>query len=202
MAIAPIPSVTGTGVFLPGADIDTDEIIPARFLKCVTFDGLGDAAFADVRYNEDGSPKPNYPLNKPQYQDATILVAGINFGCGSSREHAPQAIYRAGFRAIIAESFAEIFFGNSTNLGLPCVCADAVEIRNLAATIEADPTTEIVVDLENKEVRFGSESFAVSIPDSARSALVRGRYDQLGELLEEEDQVEAVASKLPYFAGE
>lgn len=201
MALAPIPSVTGTGVFLPGADIDTDEIIPARFLKCVTFDGLGDAAFADVRYNADGSPKPEYPLNQPQHQGATVLVAGINFGCGSSREHAPQAIYRHGFRAIIAESYAEIFFGNSTNLGLPCVCASAEEIRLLAATIEGDPATEVTVDLENKEVRFGSESIAVTIPESARSALVRGRYDQLGELLEDEDKVEAVASKLPYFVG-
>src|SRR5690625_2976729 len=120
MALEEIKQVTGRGVYVAGDDIDTDRIIPARFMKCITFDGLGEFLFYDVRKNEDGSPK-KHPLNEPRFSEATILLSGSNFGCGSSREHAPQAIYRYGFRGIIAESFAEIFFGNSTTLGMPCM---------------------------------------------------------------------------------
>src|SRR5271155_3697611 len=117
MALEKITRVAGRAVHVPGDDIDTDRIIPARYMKCVTFDGLGEFLFHDVRFDENGRPKA-HPLNDPEFQGATILIAGRNFGCGSSREHAPQAIYRSGFRAIVAESFAEIFFGNSTTLGL------------------------------------------------------------------------------------
>ena len=118
MALEKITSVTGRSVVVPGDDIDTDRIIPARFMKCVTFDGLGEYMFYDVRFFEDGSEKP-HPLNDPRFAGASILLSGENFGCGSSREHAPQAMYRFGIRAVIAESFAEIFFGNSTTLGMP-----------------------------------------------------------------------------------
>ncbi|MEI6053075.1 MAG: isopropylmalate isomerase, partial [Opitutaceae bacterium] len=118
MALAKITSVTGRAVNVPGNDIDTDRIIPARFMKCVTFDGLGEFLFYDVRKQLDGSEKP-HPLNEPRFKGATILLSGANFGCGSSREHAPQAIAKYGFKAVIAENFAEIFFGNSTTLGIP-----------------------------------------------------------------------------------
>ncbi|MDC0291584.1 3-isopropylmalate dehydratase small subunit, partial [Akkermansiaceae bacterium] len=121
MAIAPITQVSGTAVPIPGADIDTDRIIPARFMKCVTFDGLGEYAFYDVRFDPESGEKTDHPLNDERFDGASILVAGINFGCGSSREHAPQSLTKYGFSAIIAESFAEIFYGNSTTLGLPCV---------------------------------------------------------------------------------
>src|SRR5471030_1654737 len=120
MALEKITSVTGRGVCVPGNDIDTDRIIPARYLKCVTFDGLGEGLFADVRRNPDGSEKP-HPLNEARFKGATILLSGANFGCGSSREHAPQAIQKYGFKAVVAENFAQILFGNSITLGIPCV---------------------------------------------------------------------------------
>ena len=138
MALDKITSVTGRGVFVAGDDIDTDRIIPARFMKCVTFDDLGQYMFYDVRFFEDGTEK-KHVLNDPRHQNASILISGVNFGCGSSREHAPQALYRAGFRAVIAESFAEIFFGNSVTLGMPCVEATAESLRTLVAAIQSDP---------------------------------------------------------------
>jgi 3-isopropylmalate/(R)-2-methylmalate dehydratase small subunit len=119
MALEKISIVEGKGVYVPGNDIDTDRIIPARFMKCVTFDGLGEYLFYDVRFNEDGEKK-DHSLNNPLFARASIMISDANFGCGSSREHAPQSLYRAGFRAIIAGNFAEIFFGNATNLGMPC----------------------------------------------------------------------------------
>ncbi len=197
MALEKITNITGTGVYVPGSDVDTDRIIPARFMKCVTFDGLGDYLFYDTRKNEDGSDK-EHPLNDPRFGGATILVAGSNFGCGSSREHAPQAIYRYGFRAIIAESFAEIFFGNCTTLGVPCVATTAGDIGKLAAAIEADPKVEIFIDVENARVTFGGESIPVHIPESARDALTGGRWDPIGELLEGADEVAATAAAAGY----
>ncbi|MDB4680774.1 3-isopropylmalate dehydratase small subunit [Akkermansiaceae bacterium] len=128
MAIAPITQVSGTAVPIPGADIDTDRIIPARFMKCVTFDGLGEYAFYDVRLDPESGEKTDHPLNDERFKGASILIAGINFGCGSSREHAPQSLTKYGFSAIIAESFAEIFYGNSTTLGLPCVSSSRVKV--------------------------------------------------------------------------
>src|SRR6218665_334261 len=118
MALAKITQVAGTGVYVPGSDIDTDRIIPARFMKCVTFDGLGEFAFYDVRYNEHGE-KTKHPPNDDRFAGASILVAGVNFGCGSSREHAPQSLRKYGFNGVIAESFAESFYGNSTGLAMP-----------------------------------------------------------------------------------
>ena len=192
MALAKITQVSGRAVFIPGADIDTDRIIPARFMKCVTFDGLGEYAFYDVRKNEDGTDKP-HPLNEPRFAGASILVATSNFGCGSSREHAPQALYRYGFRAIIAESFAEIFFGNCTTLGIPCVLATTDDVKTLAAAIEADPTIEVGVDLLNQRVSYGDKSIPVTSVPSAREALISGHWDAIAELLEGKD---AVAAKM------
>ena len=153
MALQTITELTGTGVSVPGDDVDTDRIIPARFMKCLTFDGLGEFLFRDARYNEDGSAKA-HPLNEPRFAKASILIAGNNFGCGSSREHAPQSIYRAGFRAIIAEGFAEIFFGNATNLGMPCVTADKAALQPLIAAIEADSEMPITIDVTTETIRF------------------------------------------------
>src|SRR5690606_12746903 len=133
-------------VHIPGSDIDTDRIIPARFMKCVTFDGLGEFLFYDVRHEPDGTPK-DHPLNDPRFAGASILVSGINFGCGSSREHAPQAISKAGFRAVVAQSFAEIFFGNCATLGIPCVTASAADLETLGAAVEADPSLELAIDV-------------------------------------------------------
>lgn len=200
MALEKITSVSGTGVYVPGSDIDTDRIIPARFMKCVTFDGLGEYLFYDVRHEEDGTPK-KHPLNDDKFSGSSILISGINFGCGSSREHAPQAIYRAGFRAVIAQSFAEIFFGNCATLGVPCAIASAENIEKLAAAVESDPSTEITIDVEGSCVRFGEESFPVDIPSSARDAFLSAKWDPIGELLEAEKQIEATADQLPYFAS-
>ena len=188
MALTKITSVSGAGVFVPGADIDTDRIIPARFMKCVTFDGLGEFAFYDVRKDAEGNDKA-HPLNDERFKGASILLSGANFGCGSSREHAPQALYRFGFRAVIAESFAEIFFGNCTTLGIPCVCATGEDIAVLAAAVEANPKVEIKVDLEAQRVFFGDQNFTVVIPDTAFEALTSGKWDPIAELLEHKDAV-------------
>ena len=200
MALAKITQVTGRGVNVPGNDIDTDRIIPARFMKCVSFDGLGEFVFHDVRKDAEGKPR-QHPLNEARFQGATILISGANFGCGSSREHAPQAIQKYGFRAIIAENFAEIFFGNSTTLGIPCVSASNADIKTLVAAVEADPSVSITVDLDAKQVRFGAQSIPVTIRESARDALVNGRWDAIGELIEGVPAVQALAAKLPYMAS-
>ncbi len=197
MALEQIQQVTGTGVYVAGDDIDTDQIIPARFLLCVTFDALGGQLFYDARFERDGTPKP-HALNDPRFQGAKVLLSGSNFGCGSSREHAPQSIHKAGFRAVIAESFAEIFFGNSTTLGIPCVSLQRAQIAELAAAIEQDPKLEIVVDLEKLEVRAGEKAYRCAIKQSARDALVRGEWDPIAQLLEGQAQVEAVRARLPY----
>jgi 3-isopropylmalate/(R)-2-methylmalate dehydratase small subunit len=199
MALEKITRVTGRGVNVPGNDIDTDRIIPARYLKCVTFDGLGEGLFYDVRKNADGSEKA-HPLNDPRFKGARILLSGANFGCGSSREHAPQAIQKYGFRAIVAESYAEIFFGNSTTLGLPCATASREDIARVAAAIEANPALELVFDLEALELRFGSQSIKIGFRETARNALINGRWDPIGELLEGAVAVTGTASRLPYMA--
>jgi 3-isopropylmalate/(R)-2-methylmalate dehydratase small subunit len=200
MALAKITQITGRGVSVPGNDIDTDRIIPARYLKCVTFDGLGEGLFADVRRNPDGSEKP-HPLNEARFKGATILLSGANFGCGSSREHAPQAIQKYGFRAIVAENFAEIFFGNSITLGLPCLSAERADIARLSAAIEADPSLEITVDVAKQEVRFGDHAIKATLRESARDALVNGRWDAIGELIEGLPVAAATAARLPYMAA-
>ena len=200
MALAKITEVRGRAVHVPGDDIDTDRIIPARFMKCITFDGLGEYLFFDVRKNADGSPKP-HPLNEPRHAGATILISGANFGCGSSREHAPQAIYRYGFRGVIAESYAEIFFGNCTTLGIPCFSVSRADREALAAAVAADPTLEVVMDVEKLEVRFGGRSIKATLRDSARKGLVSGQWDPIGELLEGAPDVTKVGRSLAYVAG-
>jgi len=200
MALEKITSLSGRAVNVPGNDIDTDRIIPARFMKCVTFDGLGEFLFYDVRKNLDGTNK-EHPLNDPRFNGATILLSGANFGCGSSREHAPQAIAKYGFKAVIAENFAEIFFGNSTTLGIPCVTASRDDIAKIAAAVEANPQTEVVIDLVKLEARFGGQTVKIEQRESARDALVNGRWDAIGELIDGKDAVTATAAKLPYLAA-
>jgi 3-isopropylmalate/(R)-2-methylmalate dehydratase small subunit len=200
MAISPITQVSGTAVPIPGSDIDTDRIIPARFMKCVTFDGLGEFAFYDVRFDPETGEKTEHPLNDERFAKASILVAGINFGCGSSREHAPQSLSKYGFKAIIAESFAEIFYGNSTTLGLPCVSSGKANIDALKAACAASPTLEVTIDLEGMTVTAGELSFPVEMPASARQALLSGKYDPIQELLDNSDKIEATAASLSYVS--
>jgi 3-isopropylmalate/(R)-2-methylmalate dehydratase small subunit len=200
MALEKITRVTGKGVYIPGQDIDTDRIIPARYLKCVTFDDLAEGLFYDVRYTEDGG-ETAHPLNDLRFKGATILLAGANFGCGSSREHAPQAIYRYGFRALIAESFAEIFYGNSVTLGMPCVEATKEQIEDIATRIEADPRAEISLDILNSTVSCGEKTVAVHIRESARDALINGRWDPIADLLEATGLVDETARGLAYLFG-
>jgi len=198
MSLEKIIQTVGRAVYVPGEDIDTDRIIPARFMKCITFDGLGEYAFYDERKNADGSDN-SHPLNDPRYLGASILLSGSNFGCGSSREHAPQALYRLGFRAVLAESFAEIFFGNSTTLGIPCAVMSKGDIAALAGLIEADPALLVTLDLYEGKVTAADMDFKATLPDHAREALVTGKWDAIADLLEGIPDIKKVAASLPYF---
>lgn len=198
MPSTPIKQVTGKAVFVPGDDIDTDRIIPARFMKCITFDGLGDYLFYDVRKAESGEDKV-HNLNDPRFAQASILLSGNNFGCGSSREHAPQSILRAGYNAVIAGSFAEIFFGNSINLGVVCVIATDADRQILADAIERNPALEITIDVESHKIWFGDECTPCEIKAGARESLLNGSYDPLDELLEGAAAVTKMANTLSYM---
>ncbi len=200
MALEEIKTVTGRGVPIPGDDIDTDRIIPARYMKCVTFDELGEFLFYDARRSGDGEFN-QHPLNDPRFRGATIMLAGNNFGCGSSREHAPQAIYRNGFRGIIAESFAEIFFGNSTTLGMPCVTLDHAHLRQLSQLVDADPQTQITIDVENRQVRCAGHSYPAEMPESARAALISGHWDPIADLLEGDAAITERVNQLAYLSA-
>jgi 3-isopropylmalate/(R)-2-methylmalate dehydratase small subunit len=198
MALAKIQHIRGRGVPVPGDDIDTDRIIPARYMKCVTFDGLGAFAFYDARFDEQGRSL-GHPFDDPRFRGASILVSGRNFGCGSSREHAPQSLYYAGIRAVLAEGFAEIFFGNATTLGIPCVTLSAPDRDAIAGLITERPQQEIEIDLTlaPPTIRFANRTFAGEIPESARRSLVEGQWDALGQLLDGREAVSKVASRLP-----
>lgn len=197
MASTPIKQVAGKGVYIPGDDIDTDRIIPARFMKCITFDGLGEYFFYDVRKTEDGQDKP-HNLNDARFKDASIIISGNNFGCGSSREHAPQSIMRAGYNAVIAGSFAEIFFGNSTNLGVVCVTASDADREILKNAVEANPELEITINVEDHKIWFGDQYVPCDIKAGARDSLMSGTYDPLDELLSGADEVAKTISGLAY----
>ena len=191
-----IKSLTGSGVPLLLDEIDTDRIIPARYLRCVTFDGIGEHVFED-----DRKQIADHPFDDPRFENGSILVSGRNFGCGSSREHAPQALTRWGIKAVVAESFAEIFFGNCTSLGIPAVTTDRENLKTLVDAITTDPATEITVDLENREIRCNGKSFSCEIPDSARIALTSGQWDFLTQLLEGEPQIRETTASVPYLSG-
>lgn len=193
-----IKKLEGKAVYVPGDDVDTDRIIPARFMKCITFDGLGEYLFYDVRYNEDGSKK-EHNLNDDRFSEATIIVSGNNFGCGSSREHAPQSIQKAGFKAVIAGSFAEIFFGNSTNLGVVCVVVGNEDRKQIAELIDQNPEIAVSIDLEALKVNVGEYSFECTIKGDARKSLLDGSFDSLNELLEGNVEVDSIVSGLEYI---
>jgi len=195
MSLSPIKKITGRAVPVEGDDIDTDRIIPARYMRCVTFDGLGEFLFRDIRQTPDGK-STNHSIDQAKYKGATILVSGMNFGCGSSREHAPQAIVRAGFIAVIAGNFAEIFFGNSTTLGLPCVSAKKEDLQALTQLISSEPSTEVVIDLEKLKVTAGKIFFPVTMKGSAQQGLLSGRYDAIADLLANLPKVQELAARL------
>ncbi len=193
-----IPQVTGTAVPVRGNDIDTDRIIPARYLKCVTFDGLGEFAFYDVRYDENKNPT-DHPFNDERFRGSSILLVNKNFGCGSSREHAPQALLRSGIKAIIGESFAEIFIGNCTTLGIPAVTASRDEIENLMQYIESHPDTEVSINLEKKSVSYDSTVLSVDLPEPSRLVLVGGTWDSTAQLIGNKEQIAETAETIPYL---
>ena len=195
MSLSPIKKITGRAIPVEGDDIDTDRIIPARYMRCVTFDGLGEFLFRDIRQTQDGK-STNHTIDQAKFKGATILVSGMNFGCGSSREHAPQAIVRAGFKAVIAGNFAEIFFGNSTTLGLPCVSAKKEDLQALTQLISSEPSTEVGINLENLKVTAGKLSFPVTMKASAQQGLLSGRYDAIADLLTNLPKVQELAARL------
>jgi 3-isopropylmalate/(R)-2-methylmalate dehydratase small subunit len=192
--------VEGRGVVVRGEDIDTDRIIPARFLKTITFEGLEQHLFEDDRKQlaERGT---THAIDQPAFQGARIMFVGSNFGCGSSREHAPQAIARWGINAIVGVSFAEIFFGNSLMIGLPCATVTSDQIEKLMAAVEADPSVACAVDLPASTISAGSVTVPLGMPDAVRSALMSGDWDATALLVDHYDQVEQVAASLPYVSG-
>jgi len=188
--------IAGRAIPLPGNDIDTDRIIPARFLKCITFEGLEAHVFED-----DRRQMPDHPFNQARYQGATILIVGQNFGCGSSREHAPEALRRWGIRGIVGESFAEIFFGNCTAIGLPCLALDAEGVAWLEDAVSRCQEQEVLLDVEHRLVRVGERSVPAMIPDGARNQLLTGTWNAMGVLLEAGNEIDRVARSLPYVNG-
>ncbi|NJO80658.1 MAG: 3-isopropylmalate dehydratase small subunit [Cyanobacteria bacterium RM1_2_2] len=189
-----VQSVSGRGVPLVGNDIDTDRIIPARFLRCVTFDGLGAQVFADDRAQANGQ----HPFDQPHYQGAEILVVNRNFGCGSSREHAPQAIAKWGIQALVGESFAEIFFGNCVAMGIPCVTAAPADVHTLQEWLAANPQTALTLDLTTMQVRFGKSPISVAMGEGPRNMFLSGTWDACGQLTAQAEQIRQVANRLPY----
>jgi 3-isopropylmalate/(R)-2-methylmalate dehydratase small subunit len=200
MAGERIQVVEGRALPLRGDDVDTDRIMPARFLKAITFEGLDAHVFEDDRLEAKRSGQV-HPFDEPKYHGASILVANRNFGSGSSREHAPQGLRRWGIRAIVAESFAEIFFGNSLMIGLACVTAPATDIETLLSLVERDPASVLRIDLKTRLCQAPGMTVPVSIPDHVRDTLINGAWDTTGLLLDNYDQVNAVAAKLPYLSG-
>jgi len=193
-----IKYIEGKGLPIVGNDIDTDQIIPARFLRSVTFEGLGEQVFRDERFHADGTEK-KHSFNDKKYQGATILIANRNFGCGSSREHAPQAIMRFGIRAIIGESFAEIFAGNCTSLGIPVFTANEAVVRSLQEQVETNPETVFSLDIEKELLRVGEQNISLTINPSTKSALINGTWNTLDELLLNKERIGEVYTRLPYI---
>lgn len=192
-----IKTINGRGIPLPGSDIDTDRIIPARYLICVTFEGLGKVVFQDDRASLDGK----HPFDLPQHQGANILIAGRNFGCGSSREHAPQALQRWGICAIIAESFAEIFNGNCVSLGLPCVTLPKKDLEELTRAVQSQPEVPLSIDLGKKSVFRAGVSSKCEMEPAARHQFLSGEWDSMGQLLADPEAIQECAGRLPYIGG-
>ena len=194
-----IRNLEGRAIPLAGNDIDTDRIIPARFLRAITFEGLGEQVFREERYNGE-ELITGHPFNDPRFAGGSILFVNANFGCGSSREHAPQALMRFGIRAIIGESFAEIFAGNCTNLGIPVFTTDHENVFGLMKHIEEKPQTTFFVNVETPSISYGGVSIELEMADSARAALLNGSWDTLNVLLANAEKIEDTYRKLPYLA--
>jgi 3-isopropylmalate/(R)-2-methylmalate dehydratase small subunit len=193
--------LSGVAAPLPLVNVDTDKIIPKQFLKTIKRTGLAKGLFYDLRFDEAGKPKTDFVLDQPAYKNAKILVTGENFGCGSSREHAPQAIYRFGIKAIVGESFAAIFAGNCTMMGLPAVVVGAKEMDQLMKSVEENPRTEYSVDLETKTLSYGNVKIAIDLPETYRTALTMGSWDSTALLRANLEQVRKTAATLPYMSG-
>jgi 3-isopropylmalate/(R)-2-methylmalate dehydratase small subunit len=191
-----ILSISGRGLPLRGDDLDTDRIMPARFLRAVTFEGLERHVFED-----DRAANPTHPFNDPRYREATVLVVNRNFGCGSSREHAPQGLARYGFKAIVGESFSEIFLGNAAVLGVPCFAAAASDVDALQALLERSPETVIKTSVDAGTIAAGPLRFPGALPPALRDAFVSGQWNPTALLLDRFDEVRAVADRLPYVGG-
>ena len=191
-----VVSVAGRGLPMRGNDIDTDRIMPARFLRAVSFEGLERHLFED-----DRAADPNHPFNDPRYAGAAVLVVNANFGCGSSREHAPQGLARAGLRALVGESFSEIFRGNAAMLGLPCFSADRATVDRLQALIESQPDAVITADVASGRIEAGPLNFTATLPPAQRNGFLSGQWNPTAMLLERFDEVRAIAARLPYLKG-
>jgi len=196
MAVGPILTLSGRGLPLRGEDIDTDRIMPARFLRAVSFDGLERHVFED-----DRASNPNHPFNNARYNGASILVVNANFGCGSSREHAPQGLVRYGFKAIVGESYSEIFLGNSSVLGLPCFTADKASIEALQSVIERAPETIVDARVDTGVITAGSLTIQAQLPAGVRDAFLTDKWNPTSMLLGNFEQVRNTASHVPYVAG-
>ncbi|MFP4431301.1 MAG: 3-isopropylmalate dehydratase small subunit [Spirochaetaceae bacterium] len=198
--LQPVKQVSGRGIVVRGNDIDTDQIIPARYMKVVTFDGLGEYAFQDVRFEEDGTPK-EHPFNDERFKGASVLIVNENFGCGSSREHAPQALMRWGINAVIGESFAEIFAGNCTAMGVPAIRLGPKDVAELQGMVETDPSTEISIDMEKNVVSAGEKGYSFNLPPAYRNALMAGTWDSTSVLLSNLEGIHRTAARLPYVSA-
>ena len=194
--LRPIDRIAGTAIPLRGNNIDTDRIIPARYLKAITFEGLGAHAFED-----DRASMPNHPFANPAYAGASILVVNENFGSGSSREHAPQALKRWGIHACVGQSFSEIFLGNATTIGLPCATAAPEDVETLMAIVEQSPATPMVLSVGAQSIETAGRTVPLGMPAAVRDSLLTGQWDATGLLLADFDEVRRVADSLPYVDG-
>ena len=197
----PFIRVTATALPLEKPNMDTDQLIPARFLLKPRDDKYRTYLFHDLRFNEDGSEKPDFVLNQPLFRDARIIVGNRNFGCGSSREHAPQSLNKWGIKGVIGQSFAEIFFGNCNAMGMPCMTVDADTCETLFVAAEADPPPHFEIDVSGGTIRFGDRSVQGDMPSGPRESFLAGTWSDTAVLLEAADQVDEVASNLPYIKG-
>ena len=197
MAERQIEFVQGNACVIRGDDIDTDRIIPARYMKEVTFDSMGEHAFEDARE----AAKGDHPLDVERFKGASVLVVGQNFGCGSSREHAPQALMRYGFRAFIGESFADIFAGNCCAMGLVCITLPEADAETLRESVELDPGQAVSIDVANQTITCRSGKLQGSIPEGTRDRLLEGHWNATSLLLDAQDLIEATADKLGYVRG-
>ena len=197
-----ITQIEGRAVPVEGNDIDTDRIIPARYMKAVTFEGMGQYAFYDARFDAEGHSK-GHVMDDPRFEakGPRVAIVNKNFGCGSSREHAPQALHRWGIKAIVGESFADIFFGNCVVLGIPCVTAAEEDILYLTLAIEEDPAHDLTVDLQSMQVTYRDKMYPITLPTGVRSQLLNGTWDATRTLLQAAEQVRETAGRLPYVRG-